>query len=97
MKRLGTTLVVLTLSACGSSMPQSKPSDLASGANASRKSTFADDFRFLEAHGHAIVLQAPGGGRVAVSARYQGRVMTSSFADDGPSLGWVNHAFIESK
>ena len=56
--------------------------------------TFADDVAFLREHGDVTVLEAPNGARVAVSAKYQGRVMTSAVAVDAPSLGWVNRAFI---
>jgi hypothetical protein len=58
--------------------------------------TFADDVAFLSKHGPVHVLEAKGGGRVAVSAKYQGRVMTSSVEANGPSFGWVHRAFIES-
>ncbi len=33
---------------------------------------------FLGKHGAVHLLEAPGGGRVALSAKYQGRVMTSA-------------------
>ncbi len=57
--------------------------------------TFADDLAFLEAHGEVILLEAPHGGRVAVSPTYQGRVMTSAVTADGASLGYLNRPFIE--
>jgi hypothetical protein len=56
--------------------------------------TFADDLAFLTRHAPIRVLAAPSGGRVAVSARYQGRVMTSAVEAAGASLGWINRAFI---
>jgi hypothetical protein len=58
--------------------------------------TFSDDLAFLEKHGPVVVLTTPGGGKVAVSAQYQGRVMTSAVAADGRSLGWINRPFIEA-
>lgn len=58
--------------------------------------TFADDLRFLEEHGAVQVLQASGGARVALSAGYQGRVMTSATGPEGRSLGWINRDFIAS-
>jgi len=57
--------------------------------------TFADDVAFLSKYGALKVFEAPGGGRVAVSAKYQGRVMTSAVEPDGRSLGFINRAFIE--
>lgn len=56
--------------------------------------TFADDVAFLEAHAPIRILRAPSGAQVAVSAAYQGRVMTSAVDRAGASLGWINRAFI---
>jgi len=56
--------------------------------------TFADDLAFLAKHGPVHVLEAPGGARVALSAKYQGRVMTSAVDATGRSFGWINRAFI---
>jgi hypothetical protein len=56
---------------------------------------FADDVAFLDARAKTIVLQDPTGGRVALSAQYQGRVMTSAVSATGASLGWINRSFIE--
>src|SRR3989442_12025956 len=56
--------------------------------------TFAEDVAFLQRHAPVRLLVAPSGARVAVSAPYQGRVMTSAVAADGASLGWINRAFI---
>jgi hypothetical protein len=41
------------------------------------------------------VLESPSGGRIALSGKYQGRVMTSAVEATGPSLGFVNRSFIE--
>jgi hypothetical protein len=57
--------------------------------------TFADDVAFLTKHGPVQVFESPGGGRVAVSAQYQGRVMTSAVEPAGRSLGFINRKFIE--
>jgi hypothetical protein len=57
--------------------------------------TFDDDLAFLRKYGNLIVLTSPSGGRVAVSPRYQGRVMTSAVDAGAPSLGFVNRAFVE--
>jgi hypothetical protein len=56
---------------------------------------FDDDLAFLQAHGDVIVL-AEGTARVALSAKYQGRVMTSAVDPRGRSLGWINRPFIEA-
>jgi hypothetical protein len=58
--------------------------------------TFDDDVAFLRKHGDVIVLESTGGGRVALSAKYQGRVMTSAVAPDALSLGFVFRKFIEA-
>lgn len=58
--------------------------------------TFDDDIAFLRRHGEVLLLASPSGGRVAVSAKYQGRVMTSTVGEGGRSLGWVQRDFIEA-
>jgi hypothetical protein len=63
-------------------------------APAGNRSTFADDLAFLKRHAPVRVLAAPSGARVAVSAAYQGRVMTSAVEAAGQSLGWINRPFI---
>lgn len=58
---------------------------------------FDDDVQFLNQHGAALqVLEAPSGARVAISGKYQARVMTSTFEAHGPSLGFVNRSFVEA-
>jgi len=59
--------------------------------------TFANDVAFLSRFGPVKVLESPGGGRVAVSAQYQGRVMTSAVDAEGQSLGFINRKFIEER
>ena len=59
--------------------------------------TFASDVAFLSLFGSLKVLESPGGGRVAVSAEYQGRVMTSAVEPEGRSLGFINRKFIEER
>jgi len=57
--------------------------------------TFDEDLAFLQKHGQVQLLESPGGGRVAVSAKYQGRVMTSAVESGGKSIGFVLRSFIE--
>ena len=57
-------------------------------------SSFEDDLAFMRGHQPLSVLSSSGGGRVAVSPGWQGRVMTSAVAPDAPSLGFVNRPFI---
>lgn len=56
---------------------------------------FSEDVEFLSKHGGVKVLESPSGGRIAISGKYQGRVMTSAVDATGASLGFVNRAFIE--
>jgi len=72
--------------------------DAGAGASAppSGSPTFADDVDFLGKHGAVHLLEAPGGGRVALSAKYQGRVMTSAVELSGQSFGWINRDFISA-
>jgi hypothetical protein len=58
--------------------------------------TFQDDLDFLQQHGEIQLLAAAHGGVVALSARYQGRVMTSAVSPEGLSAGYVNRSFIEA-
>jgi hypothetical protein len=55
-----------------------------------------DDLAFLRAHDPVEVLDAPGGGVVVVSGRWQARVMTSAVAPHAASLGFVHRAFLEA-
>ncbi|HXK20912.1 MAG TPA: DUF6786 family protein [Polyangiaceae bacterium] len=58
---------------------------------------FSEDVEFLNQHGAAItVLESATGGRIAVSGKYQARVMTSAVDPEGSSLGFVNRSFIEA-
>lgn len=56
--------------------------------------TFQEDLEFLQQYGEIQTLSNPQGGIVALSAQYQGRVMTSAFSRRSASLGWINHDFI---
>lgn len=73
-------------------------SDGSSGASsppaAAAAPSFADDVAFLGKHGAVHVLESPAGARVALSAKYQGRVMTSAVDAAGKSFGWINRDFI---
>lgn len=62
--------------------------------------SFDEDLAFLNAHSpeqqRPIVLSDADGAKVALSALYQGRVMTSAISGAGRSLGWINRPFIEA-
>jgi len=57
---------------------------------------FDEDLEFLKQHGAVTVLQTASGARIAVSGKYQARVMTSAVEPQGKSLGFVNRPFIEA-
>ncbi|MBN2195406.1 MAG: hypothetical protein JW751_21485 [Polyangiaceae bacterium] len=59
-------------------------------------SSFIADAEFLMQHGQPLLLESPSGGRVVVSAEYQGRVMTSAVAPTGASLGYLNRSFVQA-
>jgi hypothetical protein len=63
-------------------------------ATGSAPTTYAQVRDFLSRHTRVIELQGDSGARVAICPEYQGRIMTSAFGGDGPSLGWVNFDFI---
>ena len=60
--------------------------------------SFGDDVAFLKKHVDVIVLSdKKGAAKAAVSAAYQGRVMTSTAgSDEGLSFGWINRELIAS-
>jgi hypothetical protein len=59
---------------------------------------FEDDLQFLHEHDPNIkVLESPTGARIAVSGKYQARVMTSAVEAGGASLGFVNRSFIAAQ
>lgn len=63
----------------------------------SEVNTFKEDIEFLQRYGPVQILEGPDGSRVALSAQYQGRVMTSAVDYNGSSLGWINRRFITSR
>ncbi len=66
------------------------------GTPAASAATFPDDVAFLSKFGAVHVLEGKGGARVALSAKYQGRVMTSAVEASGTSFGWINRDFISA-
>jgi hypothetical protein len=59
--------------------------------------SYAEVRDFLAKHTQLIELADPGGARVAVAPRYQGRVMTSTCdGPEGMSFGFVNRDFISA-
>jgi hypothetical protein len=87
------------LLACASSPPPAPTSGAppaAPPASAPSAGSFEDAVAMMRGHAPVDVLETPGGGRIAVSARWQGRVMTSAVEPGGASLGFVHRAFIES-
>jgi len=98
-----TALATAAAALTGCRPASSNPTPAPVSDSASPPPTFAQELEFLRRHGPVQLLQAPGGegegegeGRVAVSAQYQGRVMTSAVAPDAPALGWINREFIEA-
>jgi hypothetical protein len=89
LKLLVLAATVSAASGCAGSDPV-----IAAPAAAAASPTFADDLAFLAQHGPVHVLESPGGGRVALSAKYQGRVMTSAVEPGGQSFGWIHRDFI---
>jgi hypothetical protein len=61
--------------------------------------TFGDDIAFLKRYVDLIVLtDQHGSAKVAVTATWQGRVLTSTArGDEGASFGWINRELIASR
>ncbi len=70
------------------------PSATVAAAPVAKGPLFAEDLKFLEDHGPVIQLETAEHGILALSAKYQGRVMTSAVARDAASLGYINRQFI---
>lgn len=63
----------------------------------SRPDNFAEDLSFLREFSRPVVLKdSTSKSVIALVAGWQGRVMTSTVADDGRSLGWLNYGTIEN-
>jgi hypothetical protein len=88
--------LALVACACSPAPMNNPPKDQPPSTTATPPApAFDDDVAFLKKHGAVQILEAPGGGRVALSAKYQGRVMTSAVEPNGRSLGWIHRKFIE--
>jgi hypothetical protein len=87
-------VIAATLAACGG--PSAPASSSLSSSSSSSSSSFADDVAFLSKHGKVHVLEGNGGARIALSGKYQARVMTSAVEESGRSFGWINRAFVEA-
>ncbi len=95
--RLPAFFSALALAACADTVPPpAVPTPPVPSSWVVRSVSIDDDLAFLRAHGPAEVLTSPGGGAVVVSARWQGRVMTSAVEPHGASLGFVHRAFLEA-
>lgn len=68
----------------------------APSAPTSRSPLWLEDVQYLEAHGPVIQLETAERGVIAISAKYQGRVMTSAVSRDGTSLGYIDRNFIDA-
>jgi hypothetical protein len=84
-RKLRTAVLVLTIMTASSTYPVSA-------------GNFGDDVAFLKQHTDLVVLSdKPGLAKVAVSAKFEGRVMTSTAGGDpGLSFGWINRELIGS-
>src|SRR5438874_10119175 len=87
-RRRLTTLGVLWLGAAGCTA-SNQPETLVGAGR------FESDVAFLRQHTQVLMLTDASGAQVAVSAAYQGRVMTSTTGSgDRPSFGWIGRAAI---
>src|SRR5262249_9063540 len=99
MVRFAGLCAALALGACADSVPPPAappPAEKAPAPAGAGARSFDDEVALLRAHGPVDVLEGPGGGVVAVSGRWQARVMTSAVEAHGKSLGFLHHAFLEA-
>src|SRR6266516_3949338 len=94
-RRFWTSVVSIALLSCHEGETTMSPPLRETDQRASTRKSFAEDVAFLSAHAPVKVLESREGGRLAVSAEYQGRVMTSAVDPGGASLGFINRSFIE--
>jgi len=91
-------MVACFISSCNNSTPSSNALPAADSSFA--RGSYAYDAAFLQQHtGESIQLvSADGKGKVLLSAKYQGRVMTSTATgDSGTSFGWLNYDLLAAK
>ena len=89
----------LLLAACGPGRQQQENKGSSANQPAIRSAEhFGADVAFLKRHVETIILKdSTSNAAIAIVPAWQGRVMTSTAAGDtGRSLGWLNHALIES-
>ena len=56
---------------------------------------FGQDLKFFSQYKSDVLILGEGDSLVAVSPKYQGRILTSTFGGvEGPSLGWINHELL---
>ncbi len=56
---------------------------------------FGQDLTFFSQYNSDVLILGEGDSLVAVSPKYQGRVLTSTYGGEkGPSLGWINHELL---
>ncbi|MFL5811294.1 MAG: DUF6786 family protein [Flavisolibacter sp.] len=81
-------LVILILTSCNNKSP-----DKVKELHSYKEGSFGYDLLFLQKHDSVIVLKNDSGDdRVVVSAKYQGKVFTSTAeGDTGKSFGWINY------
>ena len=84
------SLIVCALLLCAC---HSKKADSFNNAVAPQKGTFGYDLDFLRKKDNVVVLRdSSGDAAVVVSAKYQGKVFTSTAeGDTGKSFGWINY------
>lgn len=89
----------LLLAACGPGRQQQENKGPSASQPAIRRTEhFGADVAFLKRHVETIILEdSTSNAAIAIVPAWQGRVMTSTASGDtGRSLGWLNHALIES-
>ncbi len=86
-------LATVFLCACRSNENKSVP------AGVYKKGTFGYDLKFLKKKDSVILLKSNDGlSQVIISAKYQGKVFTSTASGDtGKSFGWINYKAFDAK
>ncbi len=83
--------------ACNNNSKKEAKAPVQTEQTISRPDNFAEDLKFLrEFASPAVLKDSTSKSAIAIVNAWQGRVVTSTVADDGRSFGWLNYATIEN-
>lgn len=99
MKRASYRVCLLALTALAACQQKgNKQQENEAKISNTQQGTFSHDYDFLKSNDPDITLLKTGDASVLVSAKYQGKVFTSTAnGDNGRSFGWINYKAFDGK